>query len=230
MAAPNVFVFVLDQCAAQALANRSFAVTPNIDSLIDSGISFSRTYCTYPLCLPSRGSFWSGRNSHETGVTARGVEHRLVSLLDMVPTICGLVGQPVPEPARGIDLSPLLSGDVVGDAHTSVVSQWYSEWGSTIEPGRMLRTDRYRYIVYNEGGGEEFYDLEKDSGERINLIANPDSSSEVQRHRELFARYVEETDDHFSDEGWKADARWREYAPGYDNHNDDSCSPIEAYF
>ncbi len=34
--------------------------TPSLDRLADEGIKFSRTYCQYPLCGPSRASFMSG--------------------------------------------------------------------------------------------------------------------------------------------------------------------------
>lgn len=34
--------------------------TPNLDRLANEGVKFSRTYCQYPLCGPSRASFMSG--------------------------------------------------------------------------------------------------------------------------------------------------------------------------
>ena len=42
--------------------------TPNLDRLAREGIRFTRTYCQYPLCGPSRASFMSGLYPETNGV------------------------------------------------------------------------------------------------------------------------------------------------------------------
>ncbi len=42
--------------------------TPNLDRLAAEGVRFSRTYCQYPLCGPSRASFMSGLHPETNGV------------------------------------------------------------------------------------------------------------------------------------------------------------------
>ncbi|MBT3382227.1 MAG: sulfatase [Prolixibacteraceae bacterium] len=42
--------------------------TPHLDRLADEGVRFTRTYCQYPLCGPSRASFMSGLYSETNGV------------------------------------------------------------------------------------------------------------------------------------------------------------------
>ena len=42
--------------------------TPNLDRLAKEGIRFSRAYCQYPLCGPSRASFMSGLYPETNGV------------------------------------------------------------------------------------------------------------------------------------------------------------------
>lgn len=42
--------------------------TPNLDRLSREGVRFSRAYCQYPLCGPSRASIMSGLYPHTSGV------------------------------------------------------------------------------------------------------------------------------------------------------------------
>ena len=42
--------------------------TPNLDRLASEGIRFTRTYCQYPLCGPSRASLMSGLHPETNGV------------------------------------------------------------------------------------------------------------------------------------------------------------------
>lgn len=39
---------------------------PQLDRLAASGVYFEQTYCNSPLCVPSRMSFMTGRNPHQT--------------------------------------------------------------------------------------------------------------------------------------------------------------------
>ncbi|MHC4996611.1 MAG: sulfatase, partial [Planctomycetota bacterium] len=50
--------------------------TPNIDRLAARGVSFTRAYCSAPLCNPSRVSLMTGLNPHRTGVYGNGEKMR----------------------------------------------------------------------------------------------------------------------------------------------------------
>ena len=41
--------------------------TPNLDRLAAGGTRFDAAYCTYPICAPSRASWFTGRYAHEIG-------------------------------------------------------------------------------------------------------------------------------------------------------------------
>lgn len=67
---PNVLIITTDQQKGDALgvAGNPWARTPNMDSIASQGVYFTRSYCSYPLCSPSRGSLHTGRMPHEIGV------------------------------------------------------------------------------------------------------------------------------------------------------------------
>jgi len=50
--------------------------TPALDSLAARGVRFTRSYCTSPLCCPSRSSFVTGLMPNSTGVTTNGMAVR----------------------------------------------------------------------------------------------------------------------------------------------------------
>lgn len=59
--------------------------TPNLDRLAKEGIRFSRTYCQYPLCGPSRASLMSGLYTETNGVS--GNSHVLGSFRAVNPKL-----------------------------------------------------------------------------------------------------------------------------------------------
>jgi choline-sulfatase len=149
----------------------------------------------------------------------RRVDEPLVSTLDVFPTLCDLAAVPVPPDLRGRSLAAWLGKDVAAaDGTDYVVSEWHTEYGDLVTPGRMLRTRRYKYVRYLDDGGEELYDLEADPGERRTVIADPAHGSALRAHRELLQRHLLETGDPFLRLAVKVDRRWRTHPAGYRNH------------
>ncbi|MBN1639781.1 MAG: sulfatase-like hydrolase/transferase [Anaerolineae bacterium] len=152
--------------------------------------------------------------------TAGGV---LVSNLDLLPTLCDYAGIDYPEGLWGRSLLPwLASSDDGPPPHPYVVSEWHTEWGFTISPGRMVRTPRFKYVRYLEGREqglyEELYDMEADPGETRNLAFDTPYAPVLEAHRALLAQHVEATQDDFFELTWVADPRWRSHPVGYANH------------
>ena len=74
MRPPNILWICTDQQrfdTIRALGN-SVIRTPNIDSLIRSGITFTRAYAQSPVCTPSRASFLTGRYPRTTRCRQNG--------------------------------------------------------------------------------------------------------------------------------------------------------------
>ncbi|WP_237225981.1 sulfatase [Rubinisphaera sp. JC750] len=66
---PNVLMIVSDDltCCLGSYGNE-VCRTPNLDRLAKAGVRFTRTYCQYPVCGPSRASFMSGLYPEQNGV------------------------------------------------------------------------------------------------------------------------------------------------------------------
>ncbi|MBB5039135.1 sulfatase [Prosthecobacter dejongeii] len=69
-ARPNVLLMVSDDLAATlGCYGHPQAQTPHLDALAKEGVLFSRAYCQFPHCNPSRSSFLSGLRPNQTRVT-----------------------------------------------------------------------------------------------------------------------------------------------------------------
>ncbi len=66
---PNILFLVTDQHALDALscAGNNWVHTPYLDQLAKRSVSFRRSYCTSPICTPSRASLYTGLMPHQTG-------------------------------------------------------------------------------------------------------------------------------------------------------------------
>lgn len=136
---------------------------------------------------------------------------------DLLPTLCELAAIPAPEGKPGISFAPVLKGEEQLRKHPYVASEWHSEYEVTVSPGRMIRSARYKYTHYLEGG-EELYDLQEDKGETKNLASHPDYAGVLARHRALLDDYIRRTGDDYRQLQVEADPRWRSHTPGYPHH------------
>ena len=64
----NVLFIISDDLTATAVSSYGNKVckTPNIDKLASEGVRYTKAYCQYPVCGPSRASFMSGYYPHAT--------------------------------------------------------------------------------------------------------------------------------------------------------------------
>lgn len=110
----------------------------------------------------------------------------LVSHIDLLPTLASLIGAPVPAHAdwQGVDYSALLVDPDVTPVQDEIVFTYddircaQNVAQVAMPPNRIIamREERYKLARYYDGAGIaadqwEFYDLEKDPEERVNLAA-----------------------------------------------------------
>ncbi len=163
------------------------------------------------------------------GVIARrnAIEELVQPTTDLLPTLCELAGISVPKGKLGISLCPLLKGNKLPVSHRYVTSEWHTEYDYAISPGRMIRTNRYKYTSYLEGKGEELYDMKKDPKEQTNLAKNPKYKKIVKEHRALLNDYVQKTKDDFFTLKVQVDKEFRTHKLGYPHH--EGTSLFEKY-
>jgi choline-sulfatase len=130
-----------------------------------------------PLVVSHPGLFPEARSSDA-----------LVSLVDLVPTMLGLSGQPVDDDGAfdGLDLGPVLKGDAdaVRDAILFTYDDHQAGTALADAPGqpnriRCIRDTRWKYAIYLDPSGEagpeyELYDLLTDPDEATNLVNKHD--------------------------------------------------------
>ena len=98
--------------------------------------------------------------------------NELVEHVDLFPTICTLLGAPIPESVQGRTLTPLLGPDPKPvDWRPSVFAQ--------VDDLKMIRTDDWKLNLHAEVPGE-LYDLNEDCGEYYNVLDEPGSARIVE--------------------------------------------------
>ena len=131
------------------------------------------------------------------------VDHRLVSMnIDLIPTLCDYADAPVPEQLPGRSLRPLIEGQAIDAWRQAVYCETeFAGFGldaSTGVKGRMVRTERYKYIAYSEGDDrEQLFDMIDDPGEMHDLSSSPEHAATLAEHRDRLARWCMDTRDDF---------------------------------
>lgn len=186
--------------------------------MVTKQVSFYEEVTRVPLLMAGPGV--------ERGIVC---EEPLASLLDLLPTLCDAAGRGAPAGLWGRSLLPWArGGQRLGSPHAYVASEWHTEWGVTVEPGRMIRTPRHKYVRYREEDGEELYDLVDDPGETRTLVADPAQATALQRHRRLLDEHVAATADPFFSLGFDVDPRWRSHRPAYRHHTGPAAPMVDA--
>jgi len=128
--------------------------------------------------------------------TGRDIE-RVTSLIDLPPTLLDTAGIDIPNEMRGESLLGATAPDGEAEAFVQI---------SESQVGRALRTDRWKYAVaapsitgWQGGSGEAsselyveryLYDLWRDPGETINLVARPDYQDVADDLRERLLEHI----------------------------------------
>lgn len=122
----------------------------------------------------------------------------LFSVVDMAPSLLGLMGLEVPAAMEGTDLSAAMRGEkipgpssvflmdlvAVDEAHRQGLREW-----------RGVRTPRYTYARWAEGGGWLLYDNQADPYQLHNLIDAPEAAVVRREMEALLQEWLYRTND-----------------------------------
>ena len=107
----------------------------------------------------------------------RGGSDALVYLMDLLPTVCELVGVPAPADLDGRSLKPIIQGKTKGVRDTLFYAYR--------DVQRAIRDDRFKLILYPRINKKQLFDLANDPDELHDLSGDP---IQARRIEQLMAR------------------------------------------
>ena len=111
---------------------------------------------------------------------------------DLMPTVCDWAGAEVPAGRSGLSLRDVTeSGDAAHPFRDYVVTETnFNQTAGT--SGWMVRTARYKYVLYDKGlYREQLYDMENDRGEMVNLAVDSRYRHIVEEHRAMLREWMQ---------------------------------------
>jgi arylsulfatase A-like enzyme len=140
--------------------------------------------------LWAKQTLFEGANHVPLIITAPGVKpgvrSGLAEQVDIYPTLCDLAGLPKPKHLQGRSLKPMLDDPAAKGKQVAISTMIAPH---TKQRGHSLRTDAFRYIVW-EGGEELLYDLRTDADELHNLAKQPAQVERMERMRQRLATHL----------------------------------------
>lgn len=143
---------------------------------------------TVPFSIRWKGHIPAGRIDRD----------HLVSLLDLVPTLCDYAGVPGAPPGRGRSLRGIIDRP---DAplREYLVMQVEDDKLDSTRYGRLIRDRRFKYNVFSRGArNEQLFDLWNDPGETRNLAYEPTYLATKNRLRTQLQSWMRQTGDRAS--------------------------------
>ncbi|HIB98982.1 TPA: DUF4976 domain-containing protein, partial [Candidatus Poribacteria bacterium] len=123
--------------------------------------------------------------------------NHLVSGLDLLPTVCDYANIGLPTGLSGQSLRPLIENPSL-PGRSYVVSELQPDPKCEEMKGRMIRTARFKYIIFSHGQRPELlFDLETDPGETENLAYQVAYRDTVLEHQALLRKVIKDTSDLF---------------------------------
>jgi arylsulfatase A-like enzyme len=132
--------------------------------------------------------------------------HACLNTPDIMPTLLGMAGLPIPAKVEGQDLSRCAFGQPGAEPeaafmqNTGACAIWEDgyEW-------RALRSKQYTYAIYRKDHKELLFDNKADPYQLRNLAGNPEQQKTLNHFRALLKKRMQELDDTFEASSWYRD-------------------------
>jgi iduronate 2-sulfatase len=196
---PNVLFVISDDLGSQSLGcyGNPDCRTPHIDRLAVEGTQFTRTYCQYPVCGPSRAALMSGLYAQTIGVTGNGASDKFTKNLGDRPSMAEHFKRNGWHTARVSKIYHMLvpghiTAGIDGPDHLASwterfncqAPEWYSEGEAFNLTNETLNFDREKH--YGLGFGTAFYVVKgsTDGTEQADVQAATKAIELMRQHRE----------------------------------------------
>jgi uncharacterized sulfatase len=114
---------------------------------------------------------------------------RTVEFVDLYPTLAELAGLTPPPGYQGASLKPLIDDPAAAWDRPAYTQVWRSPNATTRFPGHAVRTERWRYIEWENGTrGNQLYDHTVDPHELKNLAGDPKYAATVAEMKALVVK------------------------------------------
>lgn len=162
---PNIIFIITDQQRYETInaLGYSYMDTPNLDRLVNEGVTFENCHITAPSCAPSRASLFTGYYPHVTGImrNADTWQHSWVELLNEAGYHCVNIGKMHTVPWE----TPLGFHEryVVENKDRYLEARYYfDEWDKALAARGMTKQQREKYRLredYRERMGAFTWDM-----------------------------------------------------------------------
>ena len=164
---PDILMIISDQHNASITGcyGDPIVKTPNLDRLASDGVLFERAYCSYPVCGPSRQSFFTGRYPYD--IRCWDNKSTLASDIPTFAHALGIAGYEVVLNGRahwhGPDQLHGFEDRLVGDINESYWGRSYDRWVKVGDKTYLVDgiVQRLGITHFSGPGGSQYQEFDK---------------------------------------------------------------------
>lgn len=129
-------------------------------------------------------------------IKAGSVSEKMILNIDFAPTFLAAAGLTIPGDMQGRSFLSILRGESPSDWRRSMYYRYYHyPKDHRVQPHYGVRTERYKLVYFNKINEWEFFDLQKDPRELLNVYKEATNAAIVEKLKDEMTRLRKEVDD-----------------------------------